>query len=101
VIPDEAVEAAALAALEWDYGVLDWAMVDDRTKANYLDKARTVLTAAAQHLISPVLALHKPQGDSYVTCSHCVQPSGYPNRGEQPVRWPCPTIAAIQGVDPL
>ena len=56
MIPDEAIEAAALSSLEWDYGVADWAMVDERTKANYLDKARAALEAAAPHLMAGLRA---------------------------------------------
>jgi hypothetical protein len=50
-------------------------------------------------VIERVEAIHQMQGDSYKTCSHCVRPSGYPNRSEQPVRWPCPTIAAITATE--
>jgi hypothetical protein len=49
--------------------------------------------------IERVEALHQQRGGSYKTCSHCVRPSGYPNRSEQPVAWPCPTIAALTTTD--
>ena len=51
-IPDEAVEAAALALLERDYGVRDWSIVTEQVKGNYLDEARTALEAAAPHLMA-------------------------------------------------
>jgi hypothetical protein len=49
-ISDEAVEAAALALLERDYGVNDWGITDEQVKAAYLDEARTALEAAAPHI---------------------------------------------------
>lgn len=55
------------------------------------EKDRARLLAAVQ----AVTALHAPQGEAYRTCSHCVRPSGYPNRPEQPERYPCPTVAAV------
>lgn len=49
-ISDEAVEAAALALFERDYGVGDWNIATDQVKAAYIDEALTALAAAGPHL---------------------------------------------------
>ena len=51
-IPDAAVEAAALAALERDSGFENWLLVTAEVRTNYLDEARTILEAAAPHLMA-------------------------------------------------
>lgn len=52
VIPVEAVEAAALALYERDYGVTDWDIVSVGTRDNYIDEARTALEAAAPYMMA-------------------------------------------------
>jgi hypothetical protein len=94
VIPAEAVEAAAIAVHDefcrdpYHSGHVGPACYD------YKNEARTILEAAAPYMLAEIFALHYPQGDSYRTCAHCIEPSVYPNRPEQPVRWPCPTAIA-------
>jgi hypothetical protein len=52
MIPNDAVEAAALALFERDYGVDDWGITNEQVKAAYLDEARAALEAAAPHMLS-------------------------------------------------
>jgi hypothetical protein len=50
MIPNDAVEAAALALFERDYGVDDWGITNEQVKAAYLDEARAALEAAAPYM---------------------------------------------------
>ena len=86
MIPAEAVNAAQLAYI---------ALRAEREYKSPHEYAEAILEAAAPYMMAGVAALHYPQGDDYYkTCAHCIRPSGYPNRSEQPVAWPCPTAIA-------
>jgi hypothetical protein len=120
-IPDEAVEAAAQTLWIVEHGPwisgggiaaggTPWGTSREAiNRSRYRVRARAALEAANLPLIAMVReqraalerveALHQQRGGSYKTCSHCVRPSGYPNRSEQPVAWPCPTIAALTTTD--
>lgn len=52
MIPAAAVEAAALALVERDFGVRNWGITTDEVKSMYMDEARTALEAAAPHLMA-------------------------------------------------
>lgn len=49
-IPTAAIEAAALALFERDYGVTDWAIVTSEIKGRYLEEASAALEAAALYM---------------------------------------------------
>lgn len=74
VISDEAVEAAALALFERDYGVSDWAITNEQVKAAYMDEAKTALEAAAPRMLAEVLedAADTAQADELTTAAEVI-----------------------------
>jgi hypothetical protein len=52
MIPNDAVEAAAVALFERDYGVGDWGITNEQVKAAYMDEAKTALEYAAPYMLS-------------------------------------------------
>jgi hypothetical protein len=87
-----AIDARALVAMDYP-----GAVTIEQSQADV--PALLAMVREQRAAIERVEALHQQRGGSYKTCSHCVRPSGYPNRSEQPVAWPCPTIAALTTTD--